>query len=140
MSCSHMWISVCHTRLQDWQVFAFIRTTMCQLLIALRDSAQSKTFTPLPLQPACNCYSYIASRKRKGNLSSCDSWKSIITMCAFFFFSPPESLTCYLPINSKSFSVFLLLHYCIMTQYRKHFPFDSASRNASDGGVQVSGG
>lgn len=50
--------------------FAFIHTTMCQLLIALWDSAQSKTFTPLPLQPTCNCYSYIPPGKRKGNLPS----------------------------------------------------------------------
>lgn len=46
--------------------FAFIHTTMCQLVIALWDSAQTKTFTSLPLQPACNCYSYTPSCKRKG--------------------------------------------------------------------------
>lgn len=52
---SHVDICMPH-RVSRLTGFAFIHTTMCQLHIALRDSAQSKTFTPLLLQPVCNHY------------------------------------------------------------------------------------
>lgn len=95
--------------------FAFIHTTMCQLLISLRDWVRSKTFTPLPLQPACNCYSYIPPRKRKGEpieLRLPEKYNYDVN-----FFSP-ESLTCYLPINTKSLCASSLYNYRI----RETFP------------------